>query len=176
MAAISGIPGAEEESSSFSGEAEARALFDRYILQSLPGKMIVHAARRGEAAIETSSLGGIFTYYLLESATYIRTITDYMPVGILELTGNVRQNLREDGYEQTPVLAYAEGNVSVPFMISIPQIITGGIEQRKYKMPVRNKGRLLPVSANQYPLRKNERVLLGVLFAAGIYHLLKNAS
>lgn len=158
--AISGIPGGEEESSSFTGESDARELFDYYILQSPPGKMIVHAARRGEAALETSSLGGVFTYYLLECATYVQTVTAYMPIGILELLGKVRQNLREDGYGQTPVLAWQEGSLMVPIMISVPQIIIGGVEQRRERPP----------------LKRKESLLLGVAVAVGLDHLFKNAS
>jgi hypothetical protein len=160
LAAIGAIPGAEEEFSSFIGESEARTLFDQYILQSPPGKMIVHATRKGEVALETTSLGGIFTYYLLESATYMCTVTDYLAVGILQVVGKVRQNLREDGYKQTPVLAWQEGQLRVPFMISVPQMIIGGVVERP------------PME----PLTESQRLVLGVVIAAGIYQLLKNAS
>jgi len=159
LGAIGGIPEAEDEYSSFTGESVSRSLFDRYILNSHPGKMIVHATKKGFSAQEVNGLGGVFTYYLLETAMKLQADVDYTPVSVLELLGYVKLKLGGEGFDQIPCLAYQEGWLSVPFMIAAPQIVISGTD-----------------TYSQVPqLTEGQRLLAGIAIAAGIYHLLKSS-
>ncbi|MES2649387.1 MAG: caspase family protein [Bacteroidota bacterium] len=62
---ISGVPEFVEEYDSFDGEYEARDLFDRYIVNSPHGKIILHSTQMGHYSYESTS-GGYFTSALLK--------------------------------------------------------------------------------------------------------------
>jgi len=156
LGAIGAIPSASEEWSSFTGESQARLLMDHYILQSPPGKLIIHSASNGQEAFETTRQGGVFTYSLLQNATYMRTAHDFIPVRIQQVLGEVKRELSGNSHQQRPVVAYAEGEMLVPFMISVPQLIE---QQEPYPI-----------------LNHRERMIAGIALVVGIYHLLKRAS
>jgi hypothetical protein len=156
LGAISGIP-EYDEYNNFSGESVSRSLFDRFILNSLPGKMIIHGTTKGFPAKEVNGLGGVFTYYLLHAALKLKLDTDYTGVSVTELIGHAEQKIHEDGFDQVPSLAYKEGWLTVPFMIAAPQIVINGTN---------------PIGTVP-KFTDGQRLLAGMMIMVGFYHAFK---
>ena len=131
---ISGIPPAEDVYSYFTGETDARKVFDNCIIKSPNGKIIIHATQNNsEASEERYGRGGAFTLSLLHTAINFKTGKDLSPVLITELMFTIKQTLLSQGYSQTPDIPFITGALNIPFVIETDQII---VEQPKEKAPV----------------------------------------
>lgn len=120
--AISGIP-EEEEWLPFDGYYPEREAFDNYILQSPVGKKIVHATKSGFASWEDKKgKGGVFTTSLILSARKIQCDSLYAPISIEQSIGKARKIIKQSGDEQEPEIVYAEGDLRVPFALSIKEV------------------------------------------------------
>ncbi|RTL59993.1 MAG: caspase family protein [Sphingobacteriales bacterium] len=120
--AISGIP-EEEEWLPFDGYYPEREAFDNYILQSPVGKKIVHATKSGFASWEDKKgRGGVFTTNLILSARKIKCDSLYAPISIEQSIGKARKIIKQSGDEQEPEIVYAEGDLRVPFAMSIKEV------------------------------------------------------
>jgi hypothetical protein len=118
-ATISGIP-KDEEWLSFDGYYPEREAFDTYILQSPPGKKIVHATKSGFASWEDKNgKGGVFTTSLLLSARSIAKEYVYSPLKIEQLVKVAKKIIRQSGDKQEPEIVYSKGNLQVPFALFI---------------------------------------------------------
>jgi len=147
-AAISGIPPAEDVFSSFSGETIARQVFDGCIERSDAGKIIVHATGHNtKAREERHGRGGAFTLSLLYTALNFRQQYDFRPIELQELLPVVKQTLLSQRYEQTPEVAYNEGNLHVPFLIDADQIMREENEEAPLYQQVENRPSLVRVIA-----------------------------
>lgn len=117
--AISGIP-KEEEWLPFEGFYPEREAFDKYILQSPPGKKIIHATKSGFASWEDKNgRGGIFTTNLLLSTRSFQNGYAYSPIGIELLLKKAKKYIRQSGDEQEPEIVYSTGDLQVPFALFI---------------------------------------------------------
>jgi hypothetical protein len=136
---ISGIPPAEDAYSNFTGESNARIAFDHCITNSRNGKVIVHATKHGyEAEEERYRRGGAFTLALLYTSLQFKTGVNLCPVNISDLLPTVHKTLINQNYWQEPEVAYEEGELSVPFLIDVEQVIIEEIdEERTYKPPIK---------------------------------------
>jgi hypothetical protein len=120
--AISGIP-EEEEWLPFDGYYPERVAFDNYILQSPVGRKIVHATKSGFASWEDKKgRGGVFTTSLILSTRKIQYDSLYAPISIEQSIGKARKIIKLSGDEQEPEIVYAEGDLRVPFAISIKEV------------------------------------------------------
>jgi hypothetical protein len=120
--AISGIP-EEEEWLPFDGYYPEREAFDNYILQSPVGRKIVHATKSGFASWEDKKgRGGVFTTNLILSARKIKCDSLYAPISIEQSIGKARKIIKQSGDEQEPEIVYAEGDLRVPFAMSIKEV------------------------------------------------------
>jgi hypothetical protein len=135
--AISGLP---EDQKWFpaDGVYPEREAFDKYILQSPPGKKIVHATKSGEVAYEyINSRGGIFTLNLLRAAARVTNETGYSPIQIEQAVLKAISLMKRNGDQQQPEIVYMDGCLTVPFALTI-----------------KSKHQYLPMLANKNMLRK----------------------
>lgn len=119
--AIGAIQEREEEHFNFTGDIpnfEVRQLFDRYILSSPHGRIVVHATQPGEISLENKE-GGYFTQALLHVSTRIAAESDYTCASIIDISDYIPSVLRKVGSVQAPEIL-AEGDLRVPFAIGIP--------------------------------------------------------
>lgn len=117
--AISGIP-EEDEWLHFDGYYPEREAFDNYILQSSPGKKIIHATKSGFASWEDKNgRGGVFTTSLLLSIRKIQCLNLYAPISIEQSLSESRNIIKRSGDEQEPEIVYSRGQLEVPFAIYI---------------------------------------------------------
>lgn len=117
--AISGIP-EEEEKWLHDGYYPEREAFDNYILQSKPGKIIIHATKSGFASWEDKSGdGGVFTNSLILAAGRIQKDEIYFPISIEEVLKNAKKIIKQSGDYQEPEIVHSEGNMTVPFVLSM---------------------------------------------------------
>lgn len=117
--AISGIP-KDEEWLPFDGFYPEREAFDKYILQSPPGKKIVHATKSGFASWEDKNgKGGVFTTSLLLGARSIQNGYPYSPLRIEQSIQKAKKIIKQSGDEQEPEIVYSAGNMQVPFALLI---------------------------------------------------------
>lgn len=118
-AAISGIP-EDEEWLHFDGYYPEREAFDKYILQSPPGKKIIHATKSGFASWEdTNGRGGVFTTSLLLAAKSIQKQEVYFPISIEQALKKAKKIIKQNGDEQEPEIVYSSGNLQVPLALYI---------------------------------------------------------
>lgn len=123
-ATISGIPPADDVYSNFTGESDARIAFDDAIRKSENGKMIVYATiHDNEAKEERFGRGGAFTLSLLVTTQNFKTGLNLCPVMINDLLPTVKEILLSQKYTQTPEVVYRTGNLRVPFLIDIEQLV-----------------------------------------------------
>lgn len=119
---ISGIPG-EEEWLPFDGYYPEREAFDNFILNSPPGRKIVHATKSGCASWEDKNgRGGVFTTGLLLAARNTQKNEIYAPILIEQILKKAKRIIKLSGDEQEPEIVYAEGNLRVPFALSIKEV------------------------------------------------------
>jgi len=117
--AISGIP-EDDERLHFDGYYQEREAFDKYILQSPPGKKIVHATKSGFASWEDETgRGGVFTTSLLLAAKSIQKQEVYLPISIEQVLKKAKKIIRQNGDEQEPEIVYSKGDLQVPFALSV---------------------------------------------------------
>jgi len=130
-AAISGIPPAEDVLSSFTGDTDARKVFDDCIARSDDGKIIIHATQHNaEAKEERYGRGGAFTLSLLYTCLNFKTGMDLCPVMLTDLLPTVSQTLLSQKYIQTPDVPWKTGNLRVPFLIDTDQLV---LEEKSVK-------------------------------------------
>lgn len=121
-AAISGIP-QDEEWLHFDGYYPEREAFDKYILQSPPGKKIVHATKSGFASWEDKrGRGGIFTTSLLLAARSIQKDEVSSPIFIEQVLRKAKKIIKQNGDEQEPEIVYSKGDLQVPLALSVRDI------------------------------------------------------
>lgn len=132
--AISGIPG-EEEWLPFDGFYPEREAFDNFILNSPPGRKIVHATKSGYASWEDKNgRGGVFTTNLLLAARNIYKDEIYAPILIEQILKNAKRIIKQSGDDQKPEIVYAEGDLQVPFALAIkeaPKPISNNLNNTK---------------------------------------------
>lgn len=122
-AAIGDILGYEEAADSFTGYSYARDLFDRRILSSLPGKMIVHATSDQTFALENQARnGGEFTLALLDGVIHCQEQGYDTVLSIKYAVQHASAILQNRAVKQVPCM-YMAGNLSVPFAIVSPDFI-----------------------------------------------------
>jgi hypothetical protein len=112
----------EEKRHYFDGYSAARAYFNNCISESPYGKLIVHATKIGQSAIDTPN-GGKFTNALLDS---VYAYQQSQQTGILSVNlvvDHARNILRGSGLKQNPVI-YKQGYLNVPFGIINTEFIT----------------------------------------------------
>lgn len=121
--AISGIP-EDEEWLHFDGYYQERDAFDKYILQSPPGKKIIHATKSGFASWEDKQGGGgVFTTSLILAAKGIQKNEIYLPISIEQVLKKAKKIIKQNGDEQGPEIVYSKGDLQVPFVLSVKQIV-----------------------------------------------------
>jgi hypothetical protein len=121
-AAISGIP-EDEEWLHFDGYYPEREAFDKYILQSPPGKKIIHATKSGFASWEDKrGRGGIFTTSLILAAKSIQKSEIYLPVSIEQVLKKAKKIIKQNGDEQEPEIVYSKGDLQVPFILAVKDV------------------------------------------------------
>jgi len=116
---LSGLPDFEQEWSYYTG-SPVRDLFDRYIQNSPPGKLIIHGTQKGHYSYD-SSTGGMFTNALLNIGTRIKAEQKYTQASISRVLEFVPQVLQKQGNSQIPSIAYKTGNLTIPFSIGVPK-------------------------------------------------------
>ena len=120
--AISGIP-QDEEWLHFDGYYPEREAFDKYILQSPPGKKIIHATKSGFASWEDATgRGGVFTTSMLLAAKSIQKHEVYLPISIEQVLKKAKKIIKQNGDEQEPEIVYSKGDLQVPFVLSVKDI------------------------------------------------------
>lgn len=117
--AISGIPDFKPQWYNFTG-SPVRKLFDNYIKNSLPGRMIIHGTQEGKFSSD-SLTGGMFTNALLNVSTRIKAVQGYTQASVQQILNYVPQILQKQGNNQIPNIAYQTGNLTIPFAIGIPK-------------------------------------------------------
>lgn len=116
---LAGLPDYEQDWSYFTG-SPVRDLFDRFILNSPAGKLIVHGTQRGKYSYD-SSKGGMFTNALLNIGSRIKAEQKYTQATISTVISYVPQVLQKQNNYQVPSIAYKTGNLTVPFAIGVPK-------------------------------------------------------
>jgi hypothetical protein len=116
---IHGIPDFGEQWDSFDGYYESREIFDKHILSSPPGRIIIHATQIGEYSYDNPRTGGYFTQALLKSATKTTSVRTYSIVSINETLEAVPDILKQQNNNQIPSILKS-GNLTVPFAIRVP--------------------------------------------------------
>jgi hypothetical protein len=105
------------------GEAQlkiARSVYDRWIKESLPGKLILHSTQSGKYSYDTRQ-GGIFTQNLINAGNNVK-VDEKIKVNSIYATALRTVKLIEDeGYDQKPNITFKEGNVRLPFALSFPE-------------------------------------------------------
>lgn len=119
---LSGLPDYEQDLSYFEG-SPVRTLFDNYIKNSPPGKLIVHGTQRGEYSYD-SSTGGMFTNALINIGTRIKAEEKYTQAQISNVLAYVPEVLQSQSNYQVPSIAFKSGNLTVPFAIGVPKLHT----------------------------------------------------
>ena len=161
--AISGIP-KEEEWLHFDGYYPEREAFDNYILQSPPGKKIIHATKSGFASWEDiNGRGGIFTTSLLLGIRKVQCSNLYAPISIEQSLRSAHKIIKESGDEQEPEIVYSIGHLEVPLALYIKSE-----EKKMYsRPPVLNKPRNISgkASANSGALAFG-LIVLGIVLLA----------
>jgi len=118
-AVISGIP-KDDEWFHFDGRYPERDAFDLAILQSPPGKKIVHATKSGFASWECKKgRGGVFTTSLLLSTRSFQNELPYASLKIEKLLQKAKDIIIQSGDDQEPEIVHSEGNLQVPFALYI---------------------------------------------------------
>jgi Caspase domain len=118
--AISGIP--EDDWVPYDGIYPERDAFDKYILQSPPGKIIIHATKSGFASWEDKrGRGGVFTTGLVLAAKSIKKNEIYSPISIVQVLKRAKKILKQNGEEQEPEIVYSKGDLQVPFVLSVKE-------------------------------------------------------
>ena len=117
--AISGIP-KDEEWLHFDGYYPEREAFDNFILQSPPGKKIIHATKSGYASWEDENGGGgVFTTSVLMAARKIKMEEAYSPISIERILQKAKSIIEKSGDNQQPEIVYSKGDMNVPFALYI---------------------------------------------------------
>lgn len=134
---ISGIPDEIEKWQYADGYSEARALFDRYIISSLPGKLIMHSTSGGQFAYDArNGRGGEFTLALLKSIFAAKAYRGYFPLSVDMALQDTKRYLSESDEQQVPCITYREGNLEVPLaIISADFLPVANIERQSPSHP-----------------------------------------
>lgn len=153
--AISGLP-EDEKWFPADGVYPEREAFDKYILQSPPGKKVVHATKSGEVAYEyINSKGGIFTLNLLRAAAGITSETGYTPIQIEDAVSKATGLMKRAGDQQQPEIVYTEGWMTVPFALTI--------KKKYHNLPVTAKKNLFRKRIAQKATPDPGMIVLGIL-------------
>lgn len=94
--------------------------FSEQIMLSPYGKIIVHSTQSGYSSYDTRD-GGVFTTNLLKVSTSMISELEYQPCNIQTLLKFVPQFISSSGFKQSPMIAYSNGNLSVPFALTISE-------------------------------------------------------
>jgi hypothetical protein len=132
--AIGAVP---DEFLPFDGFYPEREAFNKFILQSPPGKVIIHSTKSNLPASECLfGSGGFFTQELVASAKAIKCDELYSPISIEKLLCETKTSLKKSGVFQEPEVVYSEGNVQVPLAIYlgvksvvVPKLITKPVQR-----------------------------------------------
>lgn len=118
-AGISGIPVDKyNRMDNFSGliASSTRQMFDRYVRNSSPGKLIIHSTSVGHSSYyNNDGSGGVFTNALLSSSVNIRPKDSNRVYFIQDIVSHVHKGLSGRVHPQFPSIAYSKGDLRVPF-------------------------------------------------------------
>jgi hypothetical protein len=136
-AAIGAIPWPEEKWDYFDGYSEARAYFDRCIINSPMGKMIVHATSDNAAAFENRKRnGGEFTLAMLDTVFQYQQTKQQGILFVETVVQQSRKLLQNRNVSQVPCI-FSNGQLKVPFGIISPEFIQP--PERKRELVVEEK-------------------------------------
>jgi hypothetical protein len=99
--------------------SEARDIFDDFIADSQPGKVIIHSASRDQK-VWSSVEGSYFTSALLYISSRIQTQENYSYASIFKILGSMPRVLQREGNDQIPEISYKSGMLTVPFALGVP--------------------------------------------------------
>lgn len=138
---ISGFPKEMERWKHADGYSAAREMFDRYILNSPPGKMKMYAASPGQVAIDNrDGHGGEFTLALLKSIYNVNIDSGYHAIFPGAALNDAKRILQSERLKQIPELVNIEGDLQIPLGIASPQFISKElVEQRRHQMNIRQQ-------------------------------------
>lgn len=153
---ISGIPEETEKWKYATGYSEARELFDSYIINSRPGKLILHSTSTGQPSVDDSNgMGGEFTLALLKSLFAEKAAYGHYPITVDRALGKTKQYLIASNEPQVPCVTFSEGDFEVPLGIaSVNFIRVTELKRPPYFVPK-------PVSGNNKGI--GAVVVLGLL-------------
>jgi hypothetical protein len=104
--------------------ANARKMYDKWILSCEPGQMIMHATEQSTVS-SASYRGGIFTQKLLQVASSITPAKDKFKLKSILAAGHETPDLLlEEGFEEGPAITYSNGNIKLPFAMALPAPIS----------------------------------------------------
>lgn len=156
---ISGFPEELEQYQYADGYLEAREIFNRYIIASKPGRMIVHATSRDEAASDDRyGRGGEFTLALLHSLYSCQSYYGTYAITIQSAFVKTVKRLRDSQEEQVPEITHEEGELTVPLGIASSRFI------RKQAVLDQRNERLREMKRMQ-DQRNAQNVLVGTVLA-----------
>ena len=123
----SGLGFLGEAYSHFDGDSSqlllARKLYNYWIKNTMPGRLIVHSTDRYNSALDLGT-GGVFTSSLLDYASRLRpngnkcTIAD-----IINICSRAASSISKNGYSQRPTIVYKQGNIKLPFAMGLPEFV-----------------------------------------------------
>lgn len=138
---ISGFPKEMERWKHADGYAAVREMFDRYILNSPPGKMKMYAASAGQIALDNhDGHGGEFTLALLKGIYKVSVSSGYHAIFPGAALEDVKIILQAERLKQVPELVNVEGDLMVPLGIASPQFILKElVGQRRHQINIRQQ-------------------------------------
>ncbi len=99
---------------------KARAMYDRWIQASEPGKIIMHGSEQATVSGDPRQ-GGLFMRKLLEVAHSITPTSNRFQLKSILAAGHETPDLLlEEGYESGPAITWSEGNIRLPFAMALP--------------------------------------------------------
>jgi hypothetical protein len=122
---ISGVPPFLGEDFRYGDPEElklSRKLYDNWINNCLPGKVILHSTGAGTSSYDTPT-GGVFTKTLLRIGNTFCITQISAKLDILSSAKYVMPDLANQGSEQIPSKTYLEGNGNLPFAIAPENIL-----------------------------------------------------
>ncbi len=157
---ISGFPEELEQYQYATGYSEARAVFNSYIINSKPGRIIIHSTSTDQYAIDNlDGHGGEFTLALLDSLYSFKPfVSGYHPMTVEKILDRTVLKLKEAGEEQIPEITYSLGELSVPFGIASLSFV------KKQAVMDARRDRLNDLKRRQ-DQQNNQNILAGAFFA-----------
>lgn len=138
---ISGFPKEMERWAYADGYSASREMFDRYILNSPPGKMKMYAASAGQEALDNrDGHGGEFTIALLKGIYDCNVSSGYQAIFPGTALEDAKRILLKKREKQIPELITVEGNLQVPLGLASPKFIRKeSVMQYRHQMNIKQQ-------------------------------------